>query len=1291
MSHYKNRKESRIIPNPALVVTADTVLDGTRDQILVSGPAGTSFEPQAVSLDMDTAQAIRVSADTVLGTTVNSALAVWVKPAATGISGTVFGFTNTSEQNGIRIFQNSDDTWTAFVETKAPFTRQKEYQFGTVTSGQWTFLCVVHSGSGDFLNVYQDGVSLVATEIQDEDTNNMPNDARRIGFGSDPDGNARDLACRVHSGAMWNGSALTDPMITELYNLGNGAMVDYQTNGVSYNQAGNLLHWYRLGFQLSPNIGDDYEGTVDLTQLDSSLQNSDVVSDFPGVISGGPITVTLPDASGNDGLQITVKDNSGNAGSLSITVDTTGADTVNGVTEDLISEASLARTYTSDGIGNWTTVATNTNSGAGQTGATGETGATGPTGIIGETGPTGATDGATGPTGEAGPTGAGAVEFSGAMLSKTSNQSIANTGSTVVTWQTENYDVGGWYPGSGDVFTVPSGVTRIRLSAGILWDDNVDELSEQASAQFQIDTGGGFGSLPGSGFSQVAMPHAAGETNTTGMNLHSGVIEVSAGDDIRIVVTQTTASAKDVRSANATFFSVVAEQGGVKGDVGDTGPTGAVGATGETGVTGPQGVTGANGLVGVGFSYRSDTTSTSGAGIAAGKLRFNNATQNSATALFIADSTENAIDISSFLSTLNAGDQIRVQDRSDSDIFKLYDVTGTAVDQTTYFEIPVSFFGSAGADYPDDQPLVVIFNREGDVGATGATGETGETGATGATGFGNTGATGLTGASGETGETGATGATGATGLTGVAGETGATGETGVTGTDGFDAYSNVNSVNIAAGDALAVPSATTLGIANAWTVSYTLRPQDTAVGTNILWNFGNLLASEANNIGFFIGDNGSGLGFNLKVEDSASVNFKTYGWPGTAVEGQWTQCTFTWNGTDLKGYFNGVEIVATDKAPDIAGTMTDTARLTGPLNTAAGDGMDYHSCGMWSSALTASEVAEIYNGSQVAYFDLQRNRGAYTSAADLVHWWQLGQNSAATSDYGDDFVGTYHMSDVTATPTLLADFPSAKAGETGATGALDANTLIESFTAQILGLPELGDELCLTQSAPFAFDVTSGFGEVGPTGHVVGTVEIDGIPVVGLSGATFDPGGTDSYTATSGNNAATGARVAFVVTGVTLEVDDFCLSIHTQRTTGGGGSLLATGATGATGETGVTGAGVAGVTGATGIQGNTGAVGATGSDDLDITTVAVTSTLGVDDGAFIDVTAGSITITLPAVASAVTGKVYHIKDADGNAGSGNITIDGNAAEQIDGAATFVLNVNYQSVSIVNLGDKWSVF
>ncbi|TSC92837.1 MAG: hypothetical protein CEN89_419, partial [Candidatus Berkelbacteria bacterium Licking1014_7] len=72
-------------------------------------------------------------------------------------------------------------------------------------------------------------------------------------------------------------------------------------------------------------------------------------------------------------------------------------------------------------------------------------------------------------------------------------------------------------------------------------------------------------------------------------------------------------------------------------------------------------------------------------------------------------------------------------------------------------------------------------------------------------------------------------------------------------------------------------------------------------------------------------------------------------------------------------------------------------------------------------------------------------------------------------------------------------------------------------------------------------------------------------------------------------------------------------------------------------------------------------------------------------------TAAARIITLPAAATAAIGKVYIIKDESGGAATNNITIDGNAAETIDGAATKVINANYGSVQIITDGSNWFSF
>jgi hypothetical protein len=67
--------------------------------------------------------------------------------------------------------------------------------------------------------------------------------------------------------------------------------------------------------------------------------------------------------------------------------------------------------------------------------------------------------------------------------------------------------------------------------------------------------------------------------------------------------------------------------------------------------------------------------------------------------------------------------------------------------------------------------------------------------------------------------------------------------------------------------------------------------------------------------------------------------------------------------------------------------------------------------------------------------------------------------------------------------------------------------------------------------------------------------------------------------------------------------------------------------------------------------------------------------------------AGAVAVNLPS--SPTTGQVFIIKDAKGDAGANNVTITP-AAGTIDGAASYVLNVNYGSVTLIYNGTEWSV-
>lgn len=70
---------------------------------------------------------------------------------------------------------------------------------------------------------------------------------------------------------------------------------------------------------------------------------------------------------------------------------------------------------------------------------------------------------------------------------------------------------------------------------------------------------------------------------------------------------------------------------------------------------------------------------------------------------------------------------------------------------------------------------------------------------------------------------------------------------------------------------------------------------------------------------------------------------------------------------------------------------------------------------------------------------------------------------------------------------------------------------------------------------------------------------------------------------------------------------------------------------------------------------------------------------------------GAVTINLPAAATIGEGTVYHIKDEGGNAGTNNITVDGNDSETIDGETTKVINTNYACISVYCDGSNWFIY
>jgi hypothetical protein len=68
-----------------------------------------------------------------------------------------------------------------------------------------------------------------------------------------------------------------------------------------------------------------------------------------------------------------------------------------------------------------------------------------------------------------------------------------------------------------------------------------------------------------------------------------------------------------------------------------------------------------------------------------------------------------------------------------------------------------------------------------------------------------------------------------------------------------------------------------------------------------------------------------------------------------------------------------------------------------------------------------------------------------------------------------------------------------------------------------------------------------------------------------------------------------------------------------------------------------------------------------------------------------DASGGAITATLPAAAG-YTGRVFRLKKLDSSLNA--VTLDGNGAETIDGAATIVLSRQHETVTVTSDGTEW---
>jgi len=133
--------------------------------------------------------------------------------------------------------------------------------------------------------------------------------------------------------------------------------------------------------------------------------------------------------------------------------------------------------------------------------------------------------------------------------------------------------------------------------------------------------------------------------------------------------------------------------------------------------------------------------------------------------------------------------------------------------------------------------------------------------------------------------------------------------------------------------------------------------------------------------------------FGLQSDGKLSLGYPSPGWVETETvatisTNKWHHLVFADNGTNTVVYINGV-----------GETASNTTNATGSTwwiaNVNSGTGLDakLSNCSVWNTALTSSQVTELYNEG------LPSNLNSHSAYSNLVSWWQLGENSSYVSGW----------------------------------------------------------------------------------------------------------------------------------------------------------------------------------------------------------------------------------------------------------------------------------------------------
>lgn len=132
---------------------------------------------------------------------------------------------------------------------------------------------------------------------------------------------------------------------------------------------------------------------------------------------------------------------------------------------------------------------------------------------------------------------------------------------------------------------------------------------------------------------------------------------------------------------------------------------------------GPGGVHGSAAQAGAGtelrgLTFTADTGSTADTDPGAGLFKWNNATQSSATVLYIDEATADAVNVDATLAAMDAG-TLHIQQANDAARWQRWSYNATPIDGTGYWRLTVALLEKSSGDIQDEALCYFDFDDEG--------------------------------------------------------------------------------------------------------------------------------------------------------------------------------------------------------------------------------------------------------------------------------------------------------------------------------------------------------------------------------------------------------------------------------------------------------------------------------------------------------------------------------------------------------------------------------------------------